>query len=150
MNGFRGKSQHTLDPKGRLIIPSRFRSVVKASREEALMITIFDGALHAYTMEEWDTLETKMRHARGKYMGRAKRLILGSAMPCTLDKQGRIQIPKELREYAGIEPDGGVVLLGLVERFEIWQSAKLQKEQQAIEADLKTDDAREELMEFGF
>jgi MraZ protein len=149
MSAFRGTSNHTLDPKGRLIIPSRFRSVIKAGREASVMVTKLDGALYAYTLEEWDTFETKLRKAMGKHMNKIRRFVIGSAQACPLDKQGRIQIPKDLRDYAGIKPESEVTLVGLVERFEIWQSDKLKEEQESIEELLQTDEAREELMELG-
>lgn len=113
------------------------------------MITKLDGALYAYTMDGWNAFETKLRQAMGKHMNKIRRFIIGSAQASTMDKQGRIQIPKELRDYAGIMPKGEVTLIGLVERFEIWQSDKLKEEQRAIEALLKTDEARDELMELG-
>ena len=113
------------------------------------MITKLDGALYAYTLEEWDAFETKLRKSVGKNMNKIRRFIIGSAQACPLDKQGRIQIPKELRDYAEIKPEGEVTLVGLVDRFEIWQSDKLKEEQQSIEVLLQTDEARDELMELG-
>ena len=150
MDSFRGKTQHTLDPKGRLIIPARFRAVIKDSCQESLMLTTYAGAVYAYTMEEWDVVETELKGARGPDVADAKRLIIGSAMPCNLDKQGRILIPKDHREYAGIDTDSEVTLIGIVEHFEIWQTARLQKINEAFEARRQNGETAESLSKLGF
>ncbi|WP_236890787.1 division/cell wall cluster transcriptional repressor MraZ [Desulfoluna limicola] len=149
MSAFRGTSNHTLDTKGRLIIPARFRSVIKAGREENVMVSKFDGALNVFTMEEWDIFEKNLLEKRSPNMPKIRRFLIGSAQVCPLDKQGRIQLPKELRAYAGIEPEGEVTLVGLVRRFEIWQASKLEDEQESINELMQTEEVREEIMDIG-
>ena len=102
---FRGNSIHSLDVKGRLIIPSRFRDVIRAGGGDAVMITRMDKSLFAYTLDGWAKIEERMLNLAdmGEHMRRVRRYFLGWAFDCSCDKQGRVLIPPTLREYAGLE-----------------------------------------------
>ena len=102
---FMGEYSHTLDSKGRLIIPNKFREDLG---EEFIVTKGLDGCLFVFPLNEWQALEEKLR-----------------ALPLTqkgLDKQGRILLPATLREFAGLDKD--VVLTGMLNRVEIWSREK--------------------------
>lgn len=117
---FRGSSTHTCDPKGRLIVPSRFRDVVRVDNEEKLVITVGPkNFLYGFSLEYWrSTIEKKLSEARTPKEIDLRRLLMGNAQECTCDKQGRILIPKVLRDYASIDKE--IMLVGLISFFEIW------------------------------
>ena len=105
---FMGEYSHTIDAKGRLIIPSKFREQLG---EEFVLTKGLDGCLSIYPNDEWAAFEEKLRA-----------LPLTGATSCELDKQGRILVPATLREFAGLEKD--VVLTGNINRIEIWSKEK--------------------------
>ena len=144
---FRSSSFHTIDPKGRVIIPARFREVLKAEDVYGVVISIKDGCLYAYTFSEWKNLETKILAAKSAAMEKFKRFFLGNACPLKLDKQDRILIPPSLRTYAGIEKD--IVLVGVLDRFEIWSREKWDQENLKMEQDLEKEEVREEIASLG-
>jgi MraZ protein len=114
---FMGEYSHTIDPKGRLIIPSKFRELLG---EEFILTKGLDGCLSIYPQTEWAILEEKLRALplTNKNARTFSRFFVAGACSCELDKQGRILIPQTLREYAGLEKD--VVLTGNLNRIEIW------------------------------
>lgn len=125
---FRGKFKHTLDEKGRLSLPSKFREVLRVRYgSETLVITNMPECLVVYPISEWKELEEKllklpfgMREAR-EFL----RYFLGSAEECEPDKQGRILIPQSLRDEIKVERE--VVLLGMLNYFEIWHPFTLEE-----------------------
>ena len=125
---FKGRYAHTLDSKGRLSIPSKFRDVLTDHQEDVLILTNFDSCLLGFTGEEWALLEEKIRGQSmfstmlRQDMRAFVRYFFSGASECPLDRQGRILIPPALREFAGLEKE--VVLLGLANRIEIWSKAK--------------------------
>ena len=118
---FTGESVHTLDAKGRLIIPARFRELLG---EEFTVTRGLDGCLFAYPQEEWKAFAAKLRTLPLMDEGarRLTRFFAAGATPCELDKQGRILVPATLREFAHLEKD--VVLAGMVNRVEIWDKER--------------------------
>ena len=116
-NMFMGEYNHTIDAKGRLIIPAKFRD---ALGESFVVTKGFDGCLYAYDMEEWTKLEEKMKNLpmSHKDIRKISRFFLAGATLAEVDKQGRILIPSVLREFAGLEKD--VVLVGVLTKIEIW------------------------------
>jgi MraZ protein len=121
---FRGRFEHTLDGKGRLSIPMRFREVLLGKSDERIVITNFvlDGlkCLDVYPLEAWSRLEDDIRK-RPKFdrkMLMFQNYYFGGASECVVDKQGRILIPPPLRKYAELKRD--VVLVGDVEKFRVW------------------------------
>ncbi len=123
---FRGRYKHQIDAKGRLSVPSRFREVLAESFDERLIITNFDQCLWAYPVQEWQELERKVS-ALPQFMDEVKalqRVFISAASECPIDKQGRVLIPPSLREYADLNGDSDVVIVGMTKRFEIWSGAR--------------------------
>jgi MraZ protein len=125
---FKGRYAHTLDSKGRLSIPSKFREVLADHQEDVLILTNFDTCLLGFTMEEWRLLEERIRGQSlfstmlRKDMRAFVRYFFSGATECPLDRQGRVLIPPSLREFADLKKE--VVLLGLANRIEIWSKEK--------------------------
>ncbi|MFO8191921.1 MAG: division/cell wall cluster transcriptional repressor MraZ [Bacillota bacterium] len=114
---FTGEFQHSLDGKGRVIIPSRLRDGLG----DCFVITRgLDHCLFVYPSAEWTRLEQKLKQLPfTKSDSRAfMRLLFSGAMEVEADKQGRVLIPQNLREYAGIEKE--VMIIGVSNRVEIW------------------------------
>lgn len=118
---FRGRFEYTIDPKGRVNIPARFREQLAESGQESVVITNYQNCIYAYPAGEWERIEQKLA-ANVSSVNRKKnafvRFFLGGAVEVAPDKQGRILIPPSLRGYAGLERD--VVMIGMPNRFEIW------------------------------
>ena len=122
MPAFSGKYYYTVDPKGRVIIPSPFREIIFTNYSTKLYVTndVVDRCLHIYPQEEWNRLEEKVRKLpqmldEVKYF---KRRVIASALEVELDKQGRILIPAAHREDAGMNSD--IVIVGQIEKIELW------------------------------
>ena len=118
---FMGEYNHTVDTKGRLIIPSKFREQLG---EEFIVTKGLDGCLFVFPQDEWLAFEEKLRTLPLTHKGARQftRFFVAGATPCELDKQGRILLPATLREFAGLDKD--VVLAGMLNRIEIWSKAK--------------------------
>ena len=146
---FRGSSFHTIDAKGRIIIPARFRDVIRADGSDSVMVSRIDSCVVAYTMDKWRELENEILTLpkSSAYMRRFRRVFIGGAFECTCDKQDRILIPSTLREYAGLDKD--IVLVGTLERFEIWSRENWDKEVLSLDKDLQNEEVRREIDELG-
>ena len=118
---FMGEYNHTVDTKGRLIIPSKFRELLG---DEFIVTKGLDGCLFVFPQDEWQAFEEKLRTLPLTQKGARQftRFFVAGATPCELDKQGRILLPATLREFAGLDKD--VVLAGMLNRIEIWSKAK--------------------------
>ncbi|KJS84089.1 MAG: cell division protein MraZ [Peptococcaceae bacterium BICA1-8] len=114
---FMGEYQHTIDDKGRLIMPAKFRDDLG---EKFVVTKGLDGCLFVYEMDEWQVLETKLRNLPfTKADARAfARFFFSGATECELDKQGRILLPTNLRDHAQLQKD--VFIIGVSSRLEIW------------------------------
>ena len=114
---FTGEFRHTVDAKGRLIVPSRMRDELG---EDVMLSWWMDDCLAIWSMPEWERIEAKLRNQpSGSKKARATvRKIAGSAHPDKVDKQGRITVPAHLRETAGITRD--VLVVGALDRAEVW------------------------------
>lgn len=128
---FRSRSPHTLDTKGRLNFPSRFREVLRHYGSETLLVAPWLTHLRAYPLSEWERVETKLLTEGGQYDGGADfaHYIIGGVAECNLDKQGRILLPLELRKEVGLVKD--IVLMGMVTRVEIWDKDAMEAKTQA-------------------
>ena len=129
-----GEFNHSIDAKGRLIIPSKFREDLG----ENFMVTKgMDGCLFIYPENEWKTFEEKLRTLplTNKKARDFKRFFLGSAVDGDLDKQGRVLISSALRAYAGLEKE--VVLAGVLDRIEIWNKTAWDERNAEVEADIE-------------
>lgn len=120
---FMGEYNHTIDAKGRLIVPSKFREQLGS---EFVVTKGLDGCLFVYSNEEWQRIETTFREKplTSKDARKFLRFFFAGAATCEVDKQGRILLPANLREYAGIDKD--VVSVGVLSRVEIWSKERWQ------------------------
>ena len=118
---FMGEYSHTIDAKGRLIIPAKFRDELG---EDFVLTKGLDGCLSIYPMDEWIIFEEKLKALplTNKNARTFARFFVSSANTCELDKQGIILVPVTLREFAGLSKD--VVLTGNLTRIEIWSKEK--------------------------
>ena len=124
---FRGRFEHSLDLKGRVSIPSKFREILTTNYDERLIVTNFDNCLWAYPFAEWQAIEEKVS-ALPQFKPEVKalqRVFISAATECPLDKNGRVLIPQTLRDYAGITRD--LVFVGMTKRIEIWSLERWQK-----------------------
>lgn len=128
-----GEFNHSIDVKGRLIIPSKFREILG---EDFVITKGLDGCLFVYPQEEWKTFENKLRTLplTNKDARTFTRFFLGSAVDGGLDKQGRVLISLALRNFAGLDKE--VVLVGVLDRIEIWDKAKWDEKNAAVEENM--------------
>lgn len=118
---FMGQYNHTIDTKGRLIVPSKFRELLG---EEFVVTKGMDGCLFVYANEDWAVFEQKLTSLPliNKEARKFARFFLAGASQVEVDKQGRILIASNLREFAGLDKE--VVLVGVGSRIEIWSLEK--------------------------
>lgn len=130
---FMSEYNHTVDAKGRLIIPAKFRDTLG---EEFVVSKGMDGCLFVYANEDWNAFEQKLTSLPliNKEARQFARFFLAGAASVELDKQGRILLPAGLREFAGLDKD--VVLVGVGSRIEIWSKEKWE----SINMDTNMDD----------
>ena len=116
-----GECNHTIDAKGRLIIPSKFRETLG---DEFVVTKGLDGCLFVYDNKEWSAFEEKLKSLplTNKDARQFVRFFLAGATLAEVDKQGRILVPANLREFAGLEKE--VVLVGVASRVEIWSKTR--------------------------
>lgn len=144
---FRGRFEITIDDKGRINIPSRFRDTFRERYDDRLIITNFDTCLVAYPYSEWVELEKKASQlSMVKREAKAfLRFFISGATECTMDKQGRILIPPVLREYAALEKE--IVVAGMLNKIEIWSKVRWEEELKISQDNF--DDMAEVLSELG-
>lgn len=118
---FRGINSISLDAKGRITIPSRYRPKLELTGNQ-LIVTIDteDPCLMLYPLPDWELLESKIEKLPSfePAVRRMQRLFIGHATELEIDRNGRILLPAELREFAGIETQ--ITLVGQGKKFEIW------------------------------
>jgi len=126
---FVGQYSHSVDTKGRLAVPAKFRSELK----KAVVTRGLDNCLFLYPKKEWDKLAEKLAALPiSKSNTRAfARHMLAGAMDVEVDKQGRIVLPEYLRKFAGLSKK--TIITGLYDRLEIWDEAKWNKYQAETE-----------------
>jgi len=146
---FRGSSFHTIDAKGRIIIPARFRDVIKSDGKDGAMISRMDRCLVAYPFNEWQNLESKILSMaeKSENMRRFRRVFIGGAFDCLCDKQDRILVPPSLRQYAGLDKE--IVLVGVLDHFEIWSRDSWDHENMNLDEDMKKEEVRNEIAKLG-
>ena len=125
-----GQYEHTIDNKKRLALPAKFRGELG---EKVIITRWMESCLAVYTEAEWKIMSDKiinltMTQAEARSFGR---MMLAGAMEVSLDKLGRILVPDYLKEYAGLKKD--VVICGLSNRLEIWDSAKWETYKESAE-----------------
>ncbi len=118
---FMGEYNHTIDAKGRLIVPSKYRDVLG---DEFVVTKGLDGCLFVYDNKEWHAFEEKLKSLPLNNADARKftRFFLAGATTAEVDKQGRILIPSVLRDFAALEKD--VTLIGVGGRVEIWSKER--------------------------
>lgn len=118
---FMGEYSHTVDLKGRVIVPSKFRETLG---DDFVVTKGLDGCLFVYDMKEWNVFEEKLKSLpiTNKDARQFVRFFLAGAATVEVDKQGRILIPGVLREFAELTKD--VVLIGVASRVEIWSKER--------------------------
>ena len=124
---FRGRFEHSLDDKGRLAIPARFRDLIgKDEGPGTLVVTNSEGCLAAYPIKEWEELEKKIAKLPqfDPKVAAFKRYVIGCAQECNVDKAGRILIPSDLRKDAKIDRD--CIILGQLTKVEIWSAERFE------------------------
>lgn len=141
---FIGEYAHSIDAKGRLIMPAKFR--------EELGITFIvtkglDGCLFVYSKNEWAQLEEKLKTLpfTSKDARTFNRFFFAGAIECEVDKQGRILISQNLRDYANLSKD--VVIIGVSTRIEIWDKEKW--DNYCNDEDVSPDDIAEKMSLLG-
>jgi MraZ protein len=121
---FRGATKITLDDKGRMVMPTRYREQITERAQGKLVVTVDrDRCLLIYPLPEWDLIESKLMslptlHVQAR---RLQRLMVGHATDLDLDGHGRMLLPPELRAYAGLDRHG--MLIGQGNRFELWDES---------------------------
>lgn len=129
---FRGISEVTIDAKGRLSLPVRFRAAVLAENGGVMVATIDtqERCLLLYRLKEWEAIEQKISALPSfdASARRIQRLLIGHATECEIDAQGRLLLAAPLREYAHLERD--ILLVGQGQKFEVWSATLWQEKRQ--------------------
>ena len=124
---FYGEYEHTIDRKGRLIVPAKFRQALKEHEAKALFLTRgLDGCLFLFPESEWRTVESRFKQIPfTKAEGRKfNRIFFSGATALEVDGLGRLLVPRTLKEFAQIKQD--VVIVGVSTRMELWAKEKWQ------------------------
>jgi MraZ protein len=126
---FRGRHDHTIDKKGRLSIPAVFRMEIQRRSERPPILTNYKDYLALYPRDDWDTIEQELRDKSGLQpdVQAYRRFVVGGAMECPIDSQGRILVPPPLRDHAQLQSK--VTLVGILEQIEIWDTDLYEKNQ---------------------
>ena len=121
---FRGCFEHTIDDKGRLSIPARFREALEMTFTPPLIVTRQKECLVAYPADEWRALEARMNELPtfDAKVQAFRRFFYAPAQECPTDRAGRVLVPPTLRTFAGLERE--VVLAGMGKHFEIWAKGR--------------------------
>ena len=140
-----GEYNHTIDAKGRLIVPAKFREVLG---DEFVVTKGLDNCLFVYPNDEWTRFEEKLKSLplTNKNARQFTRFFLAGAAACEVDKQGRILLPQVLREFASLEKD--VVLVGVASRIEIWSRERWDESMNTYDGDM--DEVAENMESLGF
>jgi len=129
---FSGVSTLNLDSKGRLAIPAKHRELLSAMSESRIMITLNpEGCLLIYPKTEWQPIYEQLRKLSGAQAAVA-RVIVGFAEELELDSAGRVLVPTKLRERAGLDKE--VALVGMGNKFELWDDARWNAKVDAVMA----------------
>ena len=142
---FMGEYNHTIDAKGRLIVPAKFREILG---DNFIVTKGLDGCLFVYPNDEWTRFEEKLKSLplTNKNARQFTRFFLAGAAACEVDKQGRILLPQVLSEFASLEKD--VVLVGVASRIEIWSRERWDESMNTYDGDM--DEVAENMESLGF
>jgi MraZ protein len=120
---FKGTYPFKIDPKGRLPVPAAFRRLLSEQGAMGVVVTLMDECLAVYAPREWQRLEQQLLAlpAFNKSARALTRHLASRAADCELDVQGRILLPPQLRQQAGLEREA--IVVGVLDRFEVWAPA---------------------------
>ncbi len=140
-----GEFQHNIDAKGRLIMPAKFRPDLG---EQFIVTRGLDGCLSGYPMTSWEKIQDKLMQLplAKKDARKFTRFFYSAATEVEIDKQGRINLPKNLIEFAKIDKECRVI--GVSDRIEIWSSERW--DEFTLDAEENFEDIAEEMTDFGF
>ncbi len=131
---FTGSFFHTMDNKGRVSIPARYREILKERKDRQIVITNWEGYILAFPQSEWlvftAELSAKFSMLDSRYRA-IQRLLISGAEECPLDRQGRILVSQNLRDYAKLSRE--VCLVGALRCFEIWDRSTFESHRQHLE-----------------
>ena len=142
---FMGEYNHTIDAKGRLIVPAKFREILG---DNFIVTKSLECLIFIYPNDEWTRFEEKLKSLplTNKNARQFTRFFLAGAAACEVDKQGRILLPQVLREFASLEKD--VVLVGVASRIEIWSRERWDESMNTYDGDM--DEVAENMESLGF
>ncbi len=127
---FRGQFEHTMDAKGRISLPSRFREVLTElssspeNAERVILTRTFQKCLVLYPLEQWMNFEEKVRQLPqfDPRVQQLKRVYIAGAIECSLDSHGRVLVPQSMREFAGFDRE--LVWIGQLDTMELWSKGR--------------------------
>lgn len=127
---FRGQFEHTMDAKGRISLPARFREVLTElssspeNAERVILTRTFQKCLVLYPLEQWMNFEEKVRQLPqfDPRVQQLKRVYIAGAIECSLDSHGRVLVPQSMREFAGFDRE--LVWIGQLDTMELWSKGR--------------------------
>ena len=133
---FTGSYFHTMDNKGRVSIPARYREILKDRKDRQIILTNFGGYVLAFPQSEWNKIEAKFAEQPlfRKDLRAFQRFLISGVEECPLDRQGRILVPPNLRDYARLSRE--VCLVGAIRCFEIWDRVTFESHRKELEKSL--------------
>jgi MraZ protein len=142
---FTGSYFHFMDNKGRVSIPSRYREVLQERKDRQLILTNFGGYILAFPQSEWVKIEAKFAEQPlfRKELRAFQRFLISGVEECPLDRQGRILIPPNLRDYAKLSRE--VCLVGAIRCFEVWDRQTFEVHRKQLEESI-TEEVLHELL----
>lgn len=145
---FRETTFNTIDPKGRISIPARFRDIIRVGGD-TVIVTRMDNALYAYATTQWLDVEERILEMEetSLKMRRFRRFFIGGAAECVCDKQGRILIPPMLRQYAGLGKN--IVLIGQINHFQIWSRERYDEDVDLLSEDIVSPEVSSTIAKLG-
>ncbi|MCK9376070.1 MAG: division/cell wall cluster transcriptional repressor MraZ [Syntrophobacterales bacterium] len=130
---FTGSFFHTMDNKGRVSIPARYREILKERKDRQIILTNWGGYVLAFPQTEWVKIEAKFAEQPlfRKDLRAFQRFLISGVEECPLDRQGRILVPPNLRDYARLSRE--VCLVGAIRCFEIWDRTTFEAHRRELE-----------------
>ena len=140
MTEYQGTYYYSVDHKGRISVPARFRRALAPEAESTYVVTKgFDRCLSIYSLDQWQSFAASLAKLpkNRKKSRNVVRWFMANAEPVQVDSQGRIKIPQHLLEYAKIEKEA--VVIGAYERMEVWSKHEYDENSRAVEATIEED-----------